>query len=230
MQGRRKKGCIGISIFIIMILISISVITYFNNSHDSHAESVINDTVENNKNISLENESDSESEPINTESSTGLVRKEIYLERSGYCHNPELNNGPSKEILTFDWEEITEDIIVKQLFINYTFIAEDDHYGSLSDEDTGDIFMLTDVLYNKTNGEEEYRGGVATFPGECSAACNIHLQNITGGIGLLPKFQLEIEISNCGEYPLYWKLGIFSEPDPGNEWKLELTYSYLTYK
>lgn len=154
--------------------------------------------------------------------------KKFYHNVSGYCYNPEYPEyGPSSDIRIFNWEELTGDRISKQLFINYTLDAEDDHYGSFSEDDTGDVFILTDVLYNKSTGEEEYRGGIATFPGVCSADTQIHLQNITGGVGLLPTFQFEINITNCGEYPVYWKLGIVSEPDPGNAWRLLIEYVYI---
>jgi hypothetical protein len=217
MLMKKWKICICVS-FLVLALVITSII--------------VSNGIEEFVGISLENGDNGRNLSTEPEITQTLIKKEIYLERSGYCYNPDYpESGPSSEILTFDWEEITGgDVIVKQLVINSSFISEDDHYGSYSEDDTGDMFALNHVLYNKSTGEEEYRGGIGTFPGVCSASFHLQLKNITGGVGLLPFYQFEIEISNCGEYPLYWKLGIFSEPDPGNEWKLELTFSYLTYE
>lgn len=126
-----------------------------------------------------------------------------------------------------NWEELTGYKIKKQISCEITLFAEDDHYGSYSDEDTGDIFTLYHEIYNKTTGEIESAIERSSLPGQCGSYTKAHLENITGGVGLLPKYHLEISISNCGSYPKYWKAGIFSEPDPGNEWIVEIKFMYI---
>ena len=172
-----------------------------------------------------EQEDDTQEEPSYDPGQAYIV---FNYQTEGYCYNPDYpETGPSNEILTINWEDLTGHRIKKQISCEVKFIAEDDHYGSYSDEDTGDIFTLYHAIYNKTTGDIEEDLLEETFPGKCGSYSKAHLQNITGGVGLLPIYYLEISISNCGSYPQYWELGIFSEPDPGNEWKVEMIFTYI---
>ncbi len=172
-----------------------------------------------------QNNSDDIEEPSNDPD------QEYYIyeyQAKGYCYNPEYpETGPSSQTLHLNWEELTGHRIKKQISCEITLIAEDDHYGSYSDEDTGDIFILYHSIYNKTTGEIEVAFQDISFPGQCGSYFKIHLENITGGVCLLPIYDLEISISNCGSYPKYWKAGLFSEPDPGNEWIVEIKFIYI---
>jgi len=176
-----------------------------------------------------EEESDDDQEDdIQEEPEEEINSKTFYYNLSGYCYNPDYPEyGPSGVTYQFDWEDLTGDEIKKQLFLSMYLIAEDDHYGSFSDDDTGDVFSYHYELYNLTYEEVEHKGGFVTFPGVCSGYHRVHLQNITQGIGLMTLFQFQLNISNCGEYPVYWELGLISEPDPGNDWRIEFIYEYI---
>lgn len=149
---------------------------------------------------------------------------------SGYCHNPEYPDlGPSEQSVVVDWERLTGDRIYKQIQLDVYWGYEDDHFGSRSPKDTGDIISVYEFINNITTGEEAYNGGVTGFEGGAYGDWHIYLKNISDGIHLEPIYHMDLSIENCGEYPKYGGPGLITEPDLGNSWNATLTLTYKAY-
>ncbi len=150
------------------------------------------DTPQPDDNISIDEEPQNNSDDIEGPSNDPDQEYDIYeYQAEGYCYNPDYpETGPSNHTIDLNWEELTGYKIKKQISCEITLFAEDDHYGSYSDEDTGDIFTLYHEIYNKTTGEIESAIERSSLPGQCGSYTKAHLENITGGVGLLPKYHL----------------------------------------
>ena len=149
------------------------------------------------------------------------------LDVSGYCYNPDYPElGHSSQNIVINLTEKAGREIYSLDFLEGTFNFIDDHYGSRSPKDTGDVFSYHFYILNKTNGEildSIYRE--SSFEGGEIHIFQCNLSGRNRGTYYEPYYRIDISISNCGEYPKYWKWGFFSEPDPGNDWHLSLKFN-----
>jgi len=210
-QKMRKKILIIVFVPVIILFLSSSFFIFL-------SKNMVNDSL-----FSEDNQT------INSKDNLQLRKKTIILNISGYCYNPDFpESGPSYQNLIVDFEKETGYTIYSLDLLEGVFHFIDDHCGSFSSKDTGDTFHYNFYYINKTSGERWLEMPWTSFAGGETNTYKNYLCNVSGGKDFNMKYYLDINISNCGEYPKYfkWGIGYFSEPDPGNSWYLDLKLHY----
>ena len=186
-----------------------------------------------NKYINNDSGSTTFNSPMNQKDSLESAKKmNISLNLSGYCYNPELPElGSDYENRTIDLEELTGKELCMVVERSYTFSYQDDHCDSIHEYNTGDVFTIRSYGINKTNGEimdyfEEDSSGFSDMGGSI-----LKMTSYCSNDGRGPYYDstwfFDIEISDCGEYPKYTRLGLFTEPDQGNEWNMDVEFEFM---
>jgi len=151
------------------------------------------------------------------------------VELTGFCYNPDYPEyGSHKEEITIDLDDYHPKQIISQKRMTYYFLYIDDHYSNAR-SNTGDIMSIRVICLNNTNDEfmeditqPGFEGGsIITQISYCDAEGR--------GKYFDTKWYIEVEISNCGEYPKYGGPGVITEPDQGNEWNATFTFTYNIY-
>ncbi len=150
------------------------------------------------------------------------------IDLSGYCYNPEYPDyGSSSENIMIDLKEQNLNQIVSQYRMYYYFYFLDDHYEMIDPRNTGDIMTITTYCYNNTNKEYIDFMEQTSFEGGSEITQTSYCDADGRGSFFDSKWHIDIEISNCGEYPKYGGPGLFTEPDQGNEWNATFTFIYF---
>ena len=227
-----KKGKIAI-IFIIIILLLIPLYLMLINNDadiaplDDNEPQIVNDLDDTKGNTDPDNDSNDEKSSDKNSTSDNDLEVLLPVIIEGYCYNPDYPElGPSYENYTINIEEDSCLSLGTMIHLNWTFVFTDDKVG-VDPENTGDVFVVKVYCYNKTDGRIIDTAEVTSFAG----GGTMETQHYCDADGRGPYFDvvwyIDIQISDCGEYLGRGPDGLGYQPDTGNDWTMELEFTFI---